>query len=197
MDGDGTDQAAESLTRIESQSARMTTLVEDLLLLARLDEGRDLMLGRVDLVRLAVETVVDARPVGAAHHWRIEVPEHAVEVVADEARMSQVLINLVANAHIHTPPGTTVLVTVVDTGAGVEVRVQDDGPGVEPEVVDRVFERFGRADASRTRRTGGTGLGLSIASAIVEAHHGTISLDSVPGRTVFTVSLPTHPPGLS
>ncbi|WP_342747626.1 HAMP domain-containing sensor histidine kinase [Serinibacter salmoneus] len=190
---EATNQTAESLTRIESQSKRMTALVEDLLLLARLDEGRELSLERVDLVRLAVECVVDARPVGTEHHWRLEVPEHALEVLADASRISQVMTNLVANARIHTPPGTTVVVTVADIGTGVEIRVQDDGPGVEPQMVDRVFERFARADASRTRRTGGTGLGLSIAAAIVEAHQGRISLDSRPGCTTFTVWLPNGP----
>jgi two-component system OmpR family sensor kinase len=105
-------------------------------------------------------------------------------------RLSQVLANLLANARVHTPPGTTVTVSVAEEHDRAVVRVHDDGPGVDPAVADELFERFARADRSRARKTGGTGLGLSIAKAIIDAHDGTISVQSTPGDTTFTVAVP-------
>jgi two-component system OmpR family sensor kinase len=179
-----------SLERIQAQSLRMTTLVEDLLLLARLDEGQELVYGSVDLSRMVVDAVRDARAAGPDHSWVLDLAESPVVVAGDVGRLSQVLANLLANARVHTPPGTTVTVSVAEEHDRAVVRVHDDGPGVDPAVADELFERFARADRSRARKTGGTGLGLSIAKAIVDAHDGTISVQSAPGDTTFTVAVP-------
>ncbi|SBS70087.1 cell wall metabolism sensor histidine kinase WalK [uncultured Microbacterium sp.] len=183
----------QALERIQAQSLRMTALVEDLLLLARLDEGKELVYGAVDLTRLAVESVTDARAAGPDHAWALEVDDAPVVVAGDASRLHQVSANLLANARVHTPPGTHVTMSVtVEEGSAV-LRVQDDGPGIDPAIAGGLFERFARADVSRARQTGGTGLGLSIAKAIVEAHHGTITVDSRPGSTTFEVRLPARP----
>ncbi|ALJ19817.1 sensor histidine kinase [Microbacterium sp. No. 7] len=183
----------EALERIQAQSVRMTALVEDLLLLARLDEGAELVVGTVDLTRLAIEAVADARAAGPDHEWVLEVGDRPVVTAGDEARLHQVAVNLLANARVHTPAGTTVTTSVsVDDGWAV-LRVHDDGPGIDEAVAGELFERFSRADRSRARRSGGTGLGLSIARAIVAAHHGTIRVDSAPGATTFEVRLPVRP----
>ncbi|WP_327037363.1 ATP-binding protein [Microbacterium sp. Leaf203] len=183
----------QSLERIQAQSLRMTTLVEDLLLLARLDEGQELVYGSVDLTRLAVEAVGDARPAGPDHSWTIDVPDTPVELAGDAARLHQVVANLLANARTHTPAGSEVNVSVAHEGAEAVLRVHDNGPGIDPSVASQLFERFARADRSRDRKTGGTGLGLSIARAIVDAHRGTISVTSTPGDTTFEVRLPAKP----
>jgi two-component system OmpR family sensor kinase len=181
------------LERIQAQSLRMTALVEDLLLLARLDEGKELVYGAVDLTRLAVEATGDAQVAGRDHHWIVDVPEEPVVVAGDAPRLHQVIANLLANARTHTPAGTTVTTRVVQEGQDAVLSVHDDGPGIDPSVAGELFERFARADSSRARKTGGTGLGLSIAKAIVDAHHGTISVASVPGDTTFEVRLPARP----
>jgi two-component system OmpR family sensor kinase len=183
----------QSLERIQAQSLRMTTLVEDLLLLARLDEGQELVYGTVDLTRLAVEAVGDARPAGPDHSWTIDVDAEPVELAGDVSRLDQVVANLLANARTHTPAGTEVTVSVTRESEDAVLRVHDDGPGIDPSVAAQLFERFARADRSRDRKTGGTGLGLSIAKAIVEAHGGTISVRSTPGDTTFVVRLPAKP----
>jgi two-component system OmpR family sensor kinase len=183
----------QSLERIQAQSLRMTTLVEDLLLLARLDEGQELVYGSVDLTRLAIEAVEDARPAGPDHEWVLEVGEEPVVIAGDATRLHQVAANLLANARAHTPAGTTVTVSVVRDGSQAILRVHDNGPGIEPALRDELFERFSRADRSRARKTGGTGLGLSIARAIVAAHHGEIVVESEPGDTTFEVRLPARP----
>lgn len=187
------DTSESALERIQAQSIRMTRLVEDLLLLARLDEGQELVYGSVDLTRLAIEAVDDARPAGLDHDWIIDVGDQPIVIAGDTARLHQVAVNLLANARTHTPAGTTVTVTLERDDGHAVLRVHDDGPGVDPEVAPELFERFARADRSRARKTGGTGLGLSIARAIVEAHHGTLSVQSVPGDTTFTVALPARP----
>ncbi|KFK89844.1 histidine kinase [Streptomyces sp. JS01] len=213
-----------ALGRIESEADRMTGLVEDLLLLARLDAGRPLSYGTTDLLPLVVDAVSDARaadgtgaeasgtgpgaphrpetgPGTARHHWRLELPEAAepVTVRADPERLQQVLVNLLANARTHTPPGTTVTVSVqppVRGGGPVTLEVRDDGPGIPAELLPHVFERFARGDASRARgadgggATGSTGLGLAIVQAVVSAHGGRVRVESAPGRTVFAVELP-------
>ena len=184
----------QSLERIQAQSLRMTTLVEDLLLLARLDEGQELVYGSVDLTQLAVEAVGDARPAGPDHSWGIDVPDEPVELAGDASRLHQVIANLLANARTHTPAGSTVTVSVAHEGSEAVLRVHDDGPGIDPSVASQLFERFARADRSRDRKTGGTGLGLSIARAIVDAHNGTITVRSSPGDTTFEVRLPAKPP---
>ena len=183
----------QSLERIQAQSLRMTTLVEDLLLLARLDEGQELVYGSVDLTRLAVEAVGDARPAGPDHSWTLDVPDAPVELAGDASRLHQVVANLLANARTHTPAGSEVNVSVAHEGDEAVLRVHDDGPGIDPSVASQLFERFARADRSRDRKTGGTGLGLSIARAIVDAHRGTITVTSTPGDTTFEVRLPAKP----
>ncbi|MFG6401939.1 sensor histidine kinase [Microbacterium sp. P04] len=183
----------EALTRIQAQSLRMTRLVEDLLLLARLDEGQELVYGSVDLTQLALEAVGDARPAGPDHEWVVDVPDEPVQLAGDTSRLHQVVANLLANARTHTPEGTTVTVSVAREGGEAVLRVHDDGPGVDPSVADELFERFSRADRSRARKTGGTGLGLSIARAIVAAHGGTLTVRSIPGDTTFEVRLPARP----
>ncbi|MFG3425686.1 sensor histidine kinase [Streptomyces californicus] len=244
-----------ALGRIESEADRMTGLVEDLLLLARLDAGRPLSYGSTDLLPLVVDAVSDARAAdrpgsqpydgpaaadrtgtgpgsqpydgpaaadrhatgsgtgpatcsgtgsatgsGAARHrWRLELPAEPVTVRADSARLQQVLVNLLANARTHTPPGTTVTVSVrppASAGGPVALEVRDDGPGIPAALLPHVFERFARGDASRTRgsdgggATGSTGLGLAIVQAVVTAHGGRVRVESAPGRTVFAVELP-------
>lgn len=181
-----------SLERIQAQSLRMTRLVEDLLLLARLDEGRELVYGTVDLTQLALEGLSDARPTAADHHWVIEVPDEPVTILGDAGRMHQVVANLLANARTHTPAGTTITLRVSREGDEAVLRVHDDGPGIDPALRDELFARFARGDTSRARQTGGTGLGLAIVKAIVDGHGGTITATSEPGDTTFTVRLPVR-----
>ncbi|MFB7893819.1 sensor histidine kinase [Microbacterium sp. NPDC056044] len=182
-----------SLERIQAQSLRMTSLVEDLLLLARLDEGQELVYGTVDLTRLAIDAVGDVTPTGPDHEWVLEVGDEPVLIAGDTGRLHQVAANLLANARTHTPAGTTVTVSVTRDGKDAILRVHDDGPGIDPSIKDELFERFSRADRSRARQTGGTGLGLSIARAIVDAHGGSIRVESSPGDTTFEVRLPARP----
>jgi two-component system OmpR family sensor kinase len=179
-----------ALGRIESEAARMTTLVEDLLLLARLDAGRPLSLAETDLSPLVVDAVSDARAVGRDHTWRLDLPDEPAMVRGDAQRLHQVLTNLLANARTHTPPGTTVTARVLGHRPGVLLQVQDDGPGIPAGLQQVVFERFARGDASRSRAAGSTGLGLAIVQSVVAAHGGGVALESRPGRTVFTVTLP-------
>ncbi|MEU5200301.1 HAMP domain-containing sensor histidine kinase [Streptomyces scabiei] len=179
-----------ALGRIESESGRMTMLVEDLLLLARLDAGRPLQFEQTDLIPLVVDTVSDARVAGRSHNWRLDLPDVPALVSADAARLQQVLVNLLANARTHTPPGTTVTARVQRRGPWMCVDVEDDGQGIPEELLPHVFERFARGDSSRSRASGSTGLGLAIVQAVADAHGGAVTVDSVPGRTVFTVHLP-------
>ncbi|WP_020518747.1 sensor histidine kinase [Catelliglobosispora koreensis] len=183
---------AHAISRVESESARMTTLVEDLLLLARLDEGRPLADGAVDLSRLIVDVISDAQIAGPHHRWSLDLPADPVSVTGDDARLHQVFANLLANARTHTPQGTTVSVALSLEGTNAVVTIADNGPGIPPELQPEIFERFTRGDSSRSRAAGSTGLGLAIVSAVVAAHHGTVSVDSRPGRTVFTVRLPSQ-----
>lgn len=182
-----------SLERIQAQSLRMTRLVEDLLLLARLDEGRELVYGTVDLTQLALEGLSDARPTAIDHEWSIEVPDEPVVIVGDSGRMHQVVANLLANARTHTPAGTVITLSVTQEDTDAVLRVHDNGPGIDPGVRDELFARFARGDSSRARQTGGTGLGLAIAKAIVEGHGGHITVASDPGDTTFTVRIPVNP----
>jgi two-component system OmpR family sensor kinase len=194
------DDVAYAMRRVESESARMTTLVEDLLLLARLDSGRPIEHEPVDLSRLVVDAVSDAHVAGPDHIWRLELPDEPVTVPGDAPRLHQVFANLLANARTHTPPGTTVTVTLLAAAANgsdrpgsadaVRVVVSDDGPGIPTALMPAVFERFARGDTSRSRAAGSTGLGLAIVAAVVEAHDGTVTVESRPGRTAFTVTLP-------
>jgi two-component system OmpR family sensor kinase len=182
--------AQQALAKVEGEADRMSTLVEDLLLLARLDAGRPLERTPVDLTRLLLEAVGDARVVAPDHRWTLDLPDHPVTVTGDEARLHQVVSNLLGNARRHTPAGTSVRVRLHARDEQVELSVSDDGPGVPAALQPNVFERFTRADTARTRDSGGAGLGLSLVAAIVAAHGGTVTLDSAPGATTFTVTLP-------
>ncbi len=210
---------ARSLDRIESEAVRMTGLVEDLLLLARLDAGRPLDRAPVDLAALAVDAVMDAHAAGPDHDWALDLPgtgdldldpatelsdvlgdgadeDVDVEVMGDEASLRQVLANLLANARTHTPPGTHVDVRLGVDGDDVVLDVVDDGPGIPANLRATLFRRFTRGDGARNRTGGSTGLGLAIADAIVVAHGGTIAVASStadepgPTGTTFTVHLP-------
>ncbi|MFG1793058.1 sensor histidine kinase [Nocardia sp. NPDC049149] len=184
---------AHALGRVESETGRMTHLLEDMLLLARLDSGRSLEQQPVDLSRSTVDAVSDAHAAGPDHRWNLDLPADPVVVTGDAARLHQVLSNLLANARIHTGPGTSVTTALkADSSGGAVWRVIDDGPGIPAGLQPEIFERFARGDSSRSRRTGSTGLGLAIVAAVVKAHGGTIEVHSVPGHTEFTVRLPTH-----
>ncbi|WP_435208743.1 HAMP domain-containing sensor histidine kinase [Streptomyces sp. bgisy034] len=183
--------------RVSAESARMTGLVEDLLLLARLDEGRPLHRAEVDVAALVAEAVRHAQAVGSGHDWRLELrPDDTPLVLGDEARLHQLVAGLLANARMHTPAGTRV-VAIVETGEDLcVVRVRDDGPGIPRALLPTVFDRFTRADTSRARSgpyDGGSGLGLAVVTAIVTAHGGHTEVESEPGRTEFTVRLPLAP----
>lgn len=197
----GTDRIEPVLAwrRVSAESARMTGLVEDLLLLARLDEGRPLHSAEVDLAALVAEAVWDARAAGGDHDWQLELHlDTPALVTGDEARLHQVVANLLSNARMHTPAGTRVVASVASTASGRVIRVRDDGPGIPPALLPTVFERFTRADTSRSRadaKSGGSGLGLAIAAAITGAHGGHLRVDSRPGRTEFTIELPAADPG--
>jgi two-component system OmpR family sensor kinase len=180
-----------SLIRISSQAERMTTLVEDLLLLARLDAGRPLERAPVDLTRLVLDAVSDAHAAGPGHRWQLALPDEPVTVTGDASRLAQVLANLLANARTHTPPGTSVTVGLACSGDGSPVlTVTDTGPGIPPALLPHIFERFARGAKSRSRAQGNSGLGLAIVDAVVAAHRGTVGVQSRPGRTEFTVRLP-------
>ncbi|MBB1157248.1 MULTISPECIES: sensor histidine kinase [Amycolatopsis] len=186
---------AHSMTRIESEADRMTALVEDLLLLARLDAGRPLDVAEVDLTRLVADAVGDAHVAGPHHVWQLAMPDEPILVLGDVQRLHQVLANLLANARVHTPPGTTVVTALSRSADGsAVVTVTDNGPGIPPELQPAVFERFARGDSSRSRAAGSTGLGLAIASAVLTAHHGAIAMRSRPGQTEFAVRLPIAVP---
>lgn len=178
-----------ALAKVTEESSRMTSLVEDLLLLARLDAGRPLEQRPVDLTRLLLEAVSDARVLAPDHRWRLDLPDESVEVLGDEQRLHQVVTNLLINARRHTPPGTTVTVTARPG----RIEVHDDGPGFAPDLLPRAFDRFARGDDSRHRVESSTGLGLSLVRAITAAHGGTVELTSVPGDTRVVVHLPTTP----
>jgi two-component system OmpR family sensor kinase len=206
-----------ALTRVQSESARMSVLVDDLLLLARLDAGRPLEREPVDLSRLAIDVTSDARVARRDHHWRLDLPSDPILVRGDEHRLHQVLANLMSNAGKHTPEGSTVTVALhVEESGGdsapdggmlergvrpaaprVELSIADDGPGIPPELLPDLFERFTRGDTSRAHdlEAAGksTGLGLAIVDAVVAAHGGSITVTSRPGRTRFAIYLPLLP----
>jgi two-component system OmpR family sensor kinase len=191
---DRPEDLAKTMRRIEEEAARMGVLVDDLLLLARLDQGRPLEREPVDLTRITADAVDDARAIAPDRPIEYS-PNGAVVVPGDEARLRQVLANLLQNANRHTPPDTHVYVSVAtdDTDAVIEVR--DEGPGMEPEDAARVFERFWRIDPSRARMSGGAGLGLAIVSAIADAHGGRAEVDTEPGQgAAFRVYLPLTAP---
>ncbi|HET9944754.1 MAG TPA: HAMP domain-containing sensor histidine kinase, partial [Actinomycetes bacterium] len=187
------------MRRVEDEASRMGLLVEDLLLLARLDQARPLRKEPVDLLDVVTDAAHDARVLAPDRQVDLDVRgDQAPVVLGDDARLRQVVTNLVSNALTHTPAGTPVAVTLEtaaepdpETPGRVRVGVHDQGPGLTAEERDRVFERFYRADPSRTRAAGGSGLGLSIVAALVAAHGGQVTVESAPGRgSAFFVDLP-------
>ncbi len=177
------------VTGIRTETDRMSRLVSDLLLLARLDEGRPMELTRVELVSLAAESVQTAEAVGP--QWPVTLrAERPVEVLADASQLRQVLDNLLGNVRSHTPQGTATIVSVDEEEGDAVVRVADQGPGISDEDRARIFERFYRADPSRSRSNGGSGLGLSIVAALVKAHGGRVGLDDADVGTTIAVHLP-------
>lgn len=190
-DADGVQHA---LTRVHSQAERMSALVDDLLLLARLDSGRPLALEPVDLTVLAIDAVSDARAAGPDHHWQLDLPAEPVSVLGDQARLTQVLTNLLANARVHTAPGTTVTTALHTEGDQLVLTVTDNGAGIDPQLQADIFGRFVRGDSSRSTQAGSTGLGLAIVAAVTTAHGGTVQVASRPGRTVFSIRLPLGGP---
>jgi two-component system OmpR family sensor kinase len=183
---------AAALAKVESEATRMSSLVEDLLLLARLDAGRPLDRSEVDLTKLVLEAVADARILAPGHRWQLDLPDDPVLVTGDEQRLHQVVTNLLNNARRHTPPGTAVTVGARSEPDAVVLTVGDDGPGLPEVLRGKVFERFSRGDTSRTRASGGAGLGLSLVQAITVAHGGSVHVRSEPGDTEFSVVLPAR-----
>ena len=179
-----------ALHRVESESTRMTVLVDDLLLLARLDSGRPLASETVDMTKLTIDAVSDAQVAGPDHRWELDLPDDPVLTLGDDARLHQVLANLLANARTHTPPGTLVSCRLRATAGSVVLTLTDNGPGIPAHLRPEIFHRFVRGDSSRSRAAGSTGLGLAIVAAVVAAHDGTVSVQSRPGLTSFTVELP-------
>ncbi len=193
-------EAQRLVRRIEDEASRMGLLVEDLLLLARLDAQRPLTMTDLDLRVIGSDAVIAAEAVAADRPTSLDIPEGTGPLVVqgDEARLRQVVGNLVPNALVHTPAGTPVTLRLRREPGQAVIEVADQGPGLAPEQVQRVFERFYRADAARTRRAGtaeapgsGTGLGLAIVAALVVAHRGIVEVDTLPGQgATFRVRLP-------
>ena len=188
----GEKETTELIGRIENESKRMGSLVEDLLLLARLDQAREMDSKPVDINKVVEDAVISARAAGPDHPVTLNSSSDEIFTLGDEVRIHQVVANLLANARAHTPTGTPITVSVASTDAGVEISVADKGPGLSTEDQQRIFERFYRADASRAR-TGadGSGLGLSIVDAVMRAHGGSVSVQSTPGEgAIFTLHFP-------
>lgn len=180
-----------AMGRIEAESTRMSRLVEDMLLLARLDNDPTLDLAETDVVEVVLNAVSDAQVAGPTHEWSVDLPEGPVLARADALKLHQVVANLLANARKHTPEGTHVETSVGRDSGFAVVTVVDDGPGVDESIKHHAFERFARADTARAHNTeGSTGLGLAIVAAVMEAHGGSAELDSHPGHTCFTLKIP-------
>ena len=197
----------QAMDRIASESLRMSELVNDLLLLARLDAGRELEDELVDLAPVLIESVADAQIAGPDHTFELDLSavfgadedldEQLPLVRGDEQRLRQVLANLLANARLHTPAGTHVWVKLLQEDGRYRIVVADNGPGISPQLRGKLFERFTRADASRNRQGGSTGLGLAICAAIAQAHGGSVQLadpadylDDAAQGACFVLSLP-------
>ncbi|WP_332643171.1 sensor histidine kinase [Aeromicrobium sp.] len=180
----------EILAKVESEAGRMSSLVEDMLLLARLDAGRELERHDVDLTRLVVEAVNDARVVDPKRKWTFDVPDEPIIVSGDEQRLHQAVTNLLTNASRHTPPKTVVTVRMHVEATEVVIEIHDNGPGIAPDLLPTLFDRFTRGDSSRTRASGGAGLGMSLVEAIMHGHGGTANVTSEPGNTTFALRMP-------
>jgi two-component system OmpR family sensor kinase len=194
------DDLARSMSRIEAEAERMGVLVDDLLLLARLDQGRPLERKEVDLVSVVTDAVDAAKTIDRERVLDADL-DGPVAVIGDAGRLRQVIDNLLENARVHTPAGTPTRVTLrSDTEGGAVLTVADEGPGMDPEVSAKAFERFYRGDPARARTTGGAGLGLAIVAAIVESHGGSVRvLDTDVGATIevrfpHEEALPPPPP---
>ncbi|MFC5204344.1 HAMP domain-containing sensor histidine kinase [Streptomyces kaempferi] len=179
-----------ALERINGESQRMTRIVDDLLLLARLDAGRSLPHAAVDLTLLILNATDDARAAGPDHRWLLELPEEPITVTGDAHRLQQAIGNVLANARTHTPPGTEVTIRLTTDQTRATVSVSDNGPGIPQALQPDIFGRFVRADHARSRSTGSTGLGLAIVHGVITAHGGTVTVTSSPGHTTFRLALP-------
>jgi two-component system OmpR family sensor kinase len=190
----GEEKTKELIGRIENESKRMGSLVEDLLLLARLDQSREMKSEPVNLSKLTSDAVESARVAGPAHTVNYHQPTDEIYALGDNDRIHQVVANLLANARTHTPAGTVTDVSVSQSEDGVRIRISDNGPGLSEDDQARIFERFYRADSSRVRTDGeGTGLGLSIVDAVMRAHAGQVSVESKPGEgATFTLFFPLN-----
>jgi two-component system OmpR family sensor kinase len=188
----GEKETTELIARIENESKRMGSLVEDLLLLARLDQAREMESKPVDINKVVEDAVISARAAGPEHPVTLNSTNSEIFTLGDEVRIHQVVANLLANARTHTPAGTPITVTVGSTESGIEITVADKGPGLSADDQKKIFERFYRTDASRVRTgSDGSGLGLSIVDAVMRAHGGSVSVESTPGNgAVFTLLLP-------
>ena len=204
VDGLSAEDLDRIMHRVEAEAARMGLLVEDLLLLARMDQQRPLGRNPVDLLSLAADAVHDTQMIAPNRTIDLKVqPGAAFLVIGDEARLRQVIGNLMSNALTHTPDGTPIELSIrsgvldpraSDKQPAVILDVKDQGPGMAPEQAQRVFERFYRADQARNRKTGGSGLGLAIVAALVAAHGGVASVRTAPGQgATFRVALPLAP----
>jgi two-component system, OmpR family, sensor kinase len=186
------EEVARGMARIEREAEHMAALVEDLLLLARLDQGRALADDRVDLTRIVEETVADARAADPQRSIVVDLPDGPAIVRGDRLRLRQVLDNLLANIRDHTDPGTIATVALADGDGTPTLTVADNGPGMSPDEAAHAFERFWQAEPTAAHPRPGTGLGLAIVAEIVATHGGTITLDTSPGAgTFFTITLPT------
>ncbi len=184
-----------AMTGIQREAARMSVLVDDLLLLARLDQHPTMAAREVDLVAIVQLAAEASRTIDPARRVSVIAPAHAV-VRGDPDALRRVLDNLLGNVRAHTPPGTPATVSVRVDDAHVRLEVRDEGPGLPPELAAHAFERFSRGDGSRSRDAGGSGLGLAIVAAIAEAHDGTVALANLPGSgACFTITLPAVPAG--
>ena len=188
----GEEKTKELIGRIENESKRMGSLVEDLLLLARLDQSRQMSAEPVNLSKLVLDAVESARAAGPNHPVTFNNSDEEIYALGDNDRIHQVVANLLANARTHTPAGTLIDVSVSQGDDGVRIRIADNGPGLSKKDQERIFERFYRADSSRVRTDGeGTGLGLSIVDAVMRAHAGQVSVESEVGKgAAFTLFFP-------
>lgn len=185
------DESDQAMSRIESETGRMTQLVEEMLLLARLDQQRPLRYDQVDITTIVTDAVADALARQPQRHINLQLPTNPVTVDGDEQQLRQVLENLLENTRVHAPADASVCVRVATEADTAIIVVADNGPGMHPDHAARAFDRFYRAEPARTRTSGGTGLGLAIVASIADAHHGTVTLDTHPGSgATFTLQLP-------